>query len=74
MVVEQTIPRGIMNKSHLRFHSNIQLPIELDSDNKLGELTIDPHTFNYKVTRTEHVNNLLIFTFQPYDREFTPFD
>ncbi|CAD8076928.1 unnamed protein product [Paramecium sonneborni] len=68
------IPASIAEKQVIRLYSNIQFPNDYKQQAKLGCLSVDPHSYNYKVIRIDKKNNLTIFTLETIDNPFTPFD
>ncbi|CAK55822.1 unnamed protein product (macronuclear) [Paramecium tetraurelia] len=71
LVITQNIPQYVPEKIIFRLNSNIQFPIIVDSEQQLGFLNIDPHSYNYKVARYNKQNNYHIFNLEPIQREFT---
>ncbi|CAK60384.1 unnamed protein product (macronuclear) [Paramecium tetraurelia] len=72
--VYYNIPPQIAEIQVIRLYSNIQFPNDFKFQAKLGNLSVDPHSYNYKVIRIDKKNNLTIFTLETIDHPFTPFE
>ncbi|CAK94753.1 unnamed protein product (macronuclear) [Paramecium tetraurelia] len=68
------IPASVAEKQVIRLFSNIQFPNDFNQQAKLGNLSVDPHSYNYKVIRIDKKNKLTIFTLETIDNPFTPFE
>ncbi|CAD8144982.1 unnamed protein product [Paramecium pentaurelia] len=70
--ISQILPPSIPSNIVFRLNSNIQIPQSFNQDYQLGCLSIDPHSFNYKVIRYDKCQNFHIFHFEPIERQYTP--
>ncbi|CAD8065863.1 unnamed protein product [Paramecium sonneborni] len=68
----QVLPPSIPQNIVFRLNSNIQIPQLTCRDYQLGNLSIDPHSFNYKVIRYDKCKNTHVFYFEPIERQYTP--
>ena len=72
MNVSLKIPQHLKNLTIFRISSDIHFPIDYQ-DQRLGELLIDPFSYNYHIVRIDKTKNLYSFTLEPIDRPITPF-
>ena len=72
--VKLQLPPSIPEKIVVRLQSNVQFPVEFNQQYVFGSLSVDPHSYNYKVNRIDKKDNLTIFTLESIDNPFTPFE
>ncbi|CAK60353.1 unnamed protein product (macronuclear) [Paramecium tetraurelia] len=72
LLIVQNIPTTIPNNNVFRLKSNIQFSLNINKDNSLGSLFVDPHSNNYKIARIDKRKNLIILTLDQIDRPITP--
>ncbi|CAD8139860.1 unnamed protein product [Paramecium octaurelia] len=74
LLIVKKIPSTIPNNNVFRLKTNIQFSMNINNDYSMGSLSIDPHSNNYKVVRTDRRKNLTILTLDQINRPITPSD
>ncbi|CAD8065426.1 unnamed protein product [Paramecium sonneborni] len=70
--VNQQIPSYIPLDITFRLESDIMIPFQWNSNLQLGELAVDPISYNYRIVKYDKQQNNYVFYFEPIDRPFTP--
>ncbi|CAD8047342.1 unnamed protein product [Paramecium primaurelia] len=74
LLIVKNIPNTIPNNNVFRLKTNIQFSMSINKEYSMGSLSIDPHSNNYKVVRTDKRKNLTILTLDQINRPITPSD
>ncbi|CAD8045674.1 unnamed protein product [Paramecium sonneborni] len=72
LLIVKKIPYSIPTNNVFRLQTNIQFSLNINNEFSMGSLSVDPHSNNYKVVRTDKRKNLTILTLDQIDRPITP--
>jgi len=69
-----SIPKTLQSLFKFRLNSNLQIPGVYKAEDRLGDLSIDPFSFNYSVIRIDERQHTIILTLEPQNLPTVPFE